>query len=291
MLTNYNDKITRKDNPSNKIMVSYNMESNYAIRIEIKNKKPIELVDLTNSFFNIADEYKRYTESKFGELKKEDVTLYIQDIKSGSIIADLFSITPAILPILSNSQDAANIIQFASYLKNVYDFLLGRNNNRPNFTKVNYLNFAGFVEPIAKDNASQLNIHTIHNEKVELIFNLSSIDANAAQNSVKRELGLLAEPSTGIHRNVVFYWYQARNDASSQAGDKVIIESIYPFPVKAIFDSELVKSKVVWCNENPLTSGYLVDVSVETIQGKPVLYKILDIHSRIAYPPQTHIKI
>jgi hypothetical protein len=48
-----------------------------------------------------------------------------------------------------------------------------------------------------------------------------------------------------------------------------------------------VKGKAVWCEENPLTSGYIADVSIETIQGKPVLYKILDVHERIEYPVQT----
>jgi hypothetical protein len=45
----------------------------------------------------------------------------------------------------------------------------------------------------------------------------------------------------------------------------------------------------VWCEENPLTSGYLVDVAIETIQGKPVLYKILNVHSRVEYPSQSFI--
>lgn len=267
------------------------MTSNSALRIEIKNRNPIELIDLTTSFFSVADEYKRYIEAEYGDVKKEDVTLYVQDIKSGSIIADLIANSPTVLPIVATIQNIEAIIKYASYLKNVYDFLLGKHNDKPNLTKVNYQNVSGFIEPIAKDNASQINIHTVHNNNVSLIFGLDSIAANAVQNAAKREIALLSEPVSGIHKNVVFYWFQARNDTASTAGDKIVIESISPSPVKAIFESEDVKSKAVHGNENPLTSGYQVDVTVETIQGKPVLYKILDVHSRIDYPPQTHINL
>ncbi|MBP7231359.1 MAG: hypothetical protein KBA28_05450, partial [Syntrophaceae bacterium] len=189
-------------------------------------------------------------------------------------------------------------LQFSKNIFNVFaaskphfsgrtNYLLGNNNEKPNLTRANYQNISGFVEPVAKDKASQVNINTVVNGNISYVFGLNSIDANAVQNAARREIELLAEPITGTYRNVVFYWYQARNDAASQFGDKVIIESISPSPVKAIFDSEKVKGKAVWCEENPLTSGYIADVSIETIQGKPVLYKILDVHERIEYPVQT----
>jgi hypothetical protein len=263
------------------------MDTDQRLRIEIKNKRPVELVDLTTSFLGIADEYKRFMESEFGILKQEDVSLYIQEIRTGSIIADLVGISPALLPLIPVMKNVATVIQFGSYLKKGYDFLLGKSDEKPNFTKNNYQNFAGFLDPVAKDNASQLNINTVINGNPTLVFTLSSIDANAAQNMAKREIGLLSDPLTGIHKNVVLYWYQVKKDWLSQTGDRVTIESIYPHPVKVIFDNEEAKSSIIMGKDNLFTSGYLADVAVETINGKPVLYKILNIHSRIEYPPQS----
>lgn len=289
MLTNNYDKNRNIAGFPNKILVSHNMEISTALRIEIKNQYPVELIDLTGSFFCIADEYKRFMEAEYGELQKEHITLYVQDLKSGSIIADLINNAPALLPLIAATENIESIIRYASYLKNIYDYLLGKTNNRPNIKKANYQNIAGFVEPIAKDQASQVNTYTVYHNQPTLIMNLDSISANAIQNAAKREIGLLSEPTTGIYKNVVFYWHQTRNDAASQAGDKVIIESIAAFPVKAIFDNEKVKRKAVWCEENPLTSGYLADISVETIQGRPVVYKILDVHDRVDFPAQTNL--
>lgn len=89
----------------------------------------------------------------------------------------------------------------------------------------------------------------------------------------------MKEPITGIKEKVVLYWYQARNDPKSQAGDHAIIESISPGPVKAVVDEE-TKSKMLSGPENPFQLGYLVDVEVETINSKPSIYKVLNIHEK-----------
>jgi len=265
------------------------MREDQRLRIEIKNHQPVQLVDLTNSFFCAADEYKRFMLAEYGELPKDDVSLYVQEIRTGSIITDLIGISPALPPIIAKLSDIATVIRFGQYLKKGYDFLLGRTTEDLQLSKNSYENLAGFVEPVAKDGASQMNIQNVFNGDPTLIFNLSSVDANAAQNTAKRIIGTLAEPSTGAHSNVVLYWYQAKKDMVSNTGDRIIIESIYPYPVKAIFDNDAAKTKMLLGNDNPFMSAYRVDVAVETIKGKPVLYKILNIHERIDLPPQRSI--
>ena len=269
------------------------MNTDQLLRIEIKNQRPVELVDLTNSYYCVADEYKRFMFLEYGDLPKDNVSLYVREIRTGSIITDLIGMAPVLPPIIAQLSDIAAVVQFGEYLKKGYDFLLGHSTDKPrNFSKGNYENFSGFVEPIAKDNASQMNIQNINNnESPILIFNLNSVDANAAQNSAKREIGILQEPSTGTHNNVVLYWYQAKKDIASHTGDRIIIESIYPFPVKAIFDNEIAKTKMLLGNDNPFMSAYMVDVAVETVKGKPVLYKILNMHERIEIPPQVNIDL
>ena len=56
------------------------MDTDQRLRIEIKNERPVELVDLTKSFSSAADEYKRFMLSEYGELPKGDVSLYIQTV-------------------------------------------------------------------------------------------------------------------------------------------------------------------------------------------------------------------
>ena len=144
----------------------------------------------------------------------------------------------------------------------------------------NYQNLSNIVEAVAKDSKAQINIGTMNiNAPVQIKTN--SMEANAVQNRAKREAEKLQEPITDTKEKVVLYWYQARNDSKARTGDKAVVESVYRGPVKALCVNESIKTKMVLGADNPFTHAYVVDVTVETVKGKPVLYRILDVHERL----------
>jgi len=253
------------------------MEEPAKLNIEIKNNGPIELVDLTKSLLALADEYKRHLVRSEDSIFVNDIRLYVNEIRTGSIIASLIAMAPMALPLLENANTVAD---FTLYLKSAFNFLLGKETNKPALEKANYENLAQILEPVAKDNGSQFNINTFNNSG-PIVIKLDSLNANAIQNSIAREIAALQTPMTGNHEKVLLYWYQARNDIRNQNGDKAIVESIYSGPVKTIFANEDIKSKILSSSENLFTRAYIVDVSVETIQNKPAVYKIIEMHESI----------
>lgn len=257
------------------------MDNIAILTIEIKNSRPVELLELTQSFQSFADEYKRYLLKQDEPLIADDIKLYIKEIRSGSIITDLIALSTISLPFVEN---ANSIIGFVGYLKNAYDFLTGKSEVKPDLEKVNYENLSRFIEPVAKDNASQINCSTVINGNVTLTINLDSPSANAAQNVASREIQSLKEPTTGFKEKVLLYWYQARNDPKSTTGDKAIIESIHKGPIKAMFAHAGIKAKMLLDAENPFIHAFVVDVAVETINEKPAFYKIIDVHEKIDLP-------
>jgi hypothetical protein len=94
------------------------------LTIEIVNQRPVELLDLTTSLLSVGDEYRRFVTSH-GLVGVEDARFYIQQIRTGSIIADLVPILPAVFPLLDNVN---NVIQFTQYLRVAYNVFLGRLN-------------------------------------------------------------------------------------------------------------------------------------------------------------------
>jgi hypothetical protein len=108
---------------------------------------------------------------------------------------------------------------------------------------------------------------------------VASNDANALQNKLRKKIETLKEPVTGLKEKVVLYWYQARNDPKSQAGDRAIIESISKGPVRTVVN-ENTKSEMLSGPENPFQLAYLVDVEVETINSKPSIYKVSNLHEK-----------
>jgi hypothetical protein len=250
-------------------------QEEYRFTIEIRNEQPIELVDLTNSLLSLADEYKRLLARSPEIVDTGETKLYVKEIRTGSIVTDLVAYAPYALPFVEH---AKTIIAFGNYLKDVFNHFLGRGDVLPPMEKANYENITRIVEPIAKDHASQMNCQLVINGDIKPVIVIDSIQANAIQNGVRKKIEALKEPVAGIREQVLLYWYQARKDLKSQTGDKAVIESINPKPVKTIFVNEDIKTRVLFESQNPFKLAYIVDVAVETIDNKPVVYKILHVH-------------
>lgn len=256
--------------------------------VEIENSKPIELIDLTESFLSLGDEYNRFVSTHPEFSDSAGVKLYIKKITSSSVKADIIAMgitgSQMIMPIIS---DTNSLIAFAKFLKSTYDYFLGKEKEQPAvLQKADYANFLGFVQPVSKDHASQVNVSVTYNGAVQQAFYINSSQANAAQNTIKRTLEKLREPDRGTKRQVVLYW--EKGAPHTKAGNRGIIESIWPTDVKVVFEDDRVKQEMLLSAENPFRFGYLVDVSVETIDGKPVLYKVTRYYELVDKPDDSN---
>ncbi len=252
------------------------MEDEMKLRVEINNKRPVELIDLAQSMLSLSDEYRRFAPSE-----NDDVKLYVKEIRSGSIIQELVAMSPYALPFIEHSK---TVLEYAKHLKVLIDFLSGQGEQKPAaiVEKTTLTNIASIVEPVAKDNGSQMIIHTL-NVSGDAVFNfgLNSLEANATQNAVRRIISQMKEPVTGVHEQVVMYWAQARNATDGKAGDKARIESLSKLDVKVRFASDALKKRMLYDEPFPFGKAYVVDVAVETVEDKPVLYRILDVHDTL----------
>ncbi len=254
------------------------MSNEVKLTICIQNESPVALFDFTNSFLGLADEYGRYVRYQDPQTVNRDATLYVREMRTGSIVVDLVALAPLALPFIEH---ANSILRFGEFIWKIYGYLLGRHDERPDLKKKDYENIVGIVEPVAKDSASQIIFQTIINGNVHQTYQMTSVEANAAQNAARREIATLQDPVTGIHRNVLLGFFQVRDDTKSTVGDKGIIESISPSPVKVRFQSDEIKLRVLHADENPFRYAYLIDVAVETIEGKPLVYIVQEVHDTI----------
>lgn len=250
------------------------------LTIEIQNKTPVELLDLSKSMMSIAEEYKNFSIGNKTEFPAEGVKLYVREIRAGSIITDLVALAPCALPFIEN---ANIVIEYAKYLKILLNWFSGKSETKPEIFEKNSLqNISNIVEPIAKDQASQMNVSAINISGYAVVnFNISSTEANAAQNSIRRHIETMKEPITGIHEQVVMHWAQARNSANSKSGDKAKIESLYRGDVKVMFANATLKQQMLLSEPYPFNKAYVVDVAVETVNDKPALYRVLNLHEAI----------
>lgn len=248
------------------------------LTIEIKNKHPVELVDLAQSMMALSDEYRRFLAKHDACIDADDVKLYIKEIRSGSIITELVALAPYTLPFVDHAE---TVVEYAKHLKTVYEWFIGKSEESPpkDIEKSTLQNLSQIVEPIAKDHASQMNFGAINVQGgIVVNLNITATEANAAQNAIRREIEARKEPVTGIHRDVVMYWAQARNQPDSKAGDRARIESLHPGDVKVRFANDAIKTQMLYDTPYPFSKNFVVDVAVETVEGRPALYKVLEIH-------------
>lgn len=247
------------------------MSDDMKLVVELKNERPVELTDFARSMIAFGREYERFVQGERPEVDAAEAKLYVKEIRPGSIVAELVPLAPFALPLL---QYGFTALEYAEKIQKIVNWLLGNDEKPQHIEKTTLDNMCQFVEPVAKDHGSQLNVGALNNNgTLVLNINLDSTQAAALQNNARRELEQLHAPSTGIHREVVMYWAQAKNQAIGANSDRARIESIYPGDVKVRFASNEMKIEALYGPDHPFSRGYIVDVQVETIRGKPVLYR------------------
>lgn len=247
------------------------VDSDGILTVEIKNMRPVELADLALSLAAFGDSFRDYANSQ-GDPIPDNIRLYVQELRTGSIVAQFKALAEQAQWIHDN---AVLLAGFYGNLQGLINFFLGRPSTVKEPSRQQAQNVASIVEPVAKDSASQVNI-TFNGPVTYAPIVVTSLEANALQNSVSRYNGPKL-PITGVRPDELMTLEQVKNSAKTTTGDRGVIEAISDRPVKLQFLSDEAKRKVLELHENPFQSVFLVDVEVRTVGGKPALYRVLEV--------------
>lgn len=247
------------------------------LTIHIENKRPIELIEFTESFESLGNEYYKFLSENDNFKLSKETKLYVKEVKSGSIITVLSDLAPIAIPFIENSN---SIIEFAKFIKTGYDYFLGKTDDKPkDFDIKDCNNFNNIVKVIANDKGSNISFNAECNiDSLTINYNYNSIEANAIQNGIVKEREKLKEPESNSHEKVLFYWDSAKYDEKSKSVDKGFIDSLNPNPLRIVFENQETKSKMLDIENNPFHFAFVVDVEILTIQKNPTAYKIIKLH-------------
>ncbi|MFT8944404.1 MAG: hypothetical protein ABF931_09470 [Acetobacter pasteurianus] len=252
-------------------MTEYFKEGNLIVRYAPQS--PLELEWVTKSFSGLLYSHNRFFYDKKSLFRRNHYKLYVQEIRKGSIILDLISLASNYD--LSDITDKCNhIIEFSKNMQEISGFFRRQRKTPPEgLTSTDARHFADILEPPAKDAGGALQIIATDGGTNNVTINFNHEEAVATRQNALNWAAAQKIPENDIERDMLFYWYQARDAAAGSAGDKGIIESITKSPVKTIIPNDVVKSKML--KEALFKKAYVVDVRVQTIEGKPSLYTIL----------------
>ncbi len=253
------------------------MQDDAVLRVEIKNSRPVDLIDLTTSLMALAQSFQDYATSATGDPLPDNMRLYVKEMRSGSVIAELVTLSDQAQWIADNIEVLA---AFVGNLDDLMKFFMGRepSTSEPP-TRKQAGQIVSIAEPIAKDSGAQLNIQVMDGGVVNIqqTINITSTEANAMQNGARRFLGP-ALPASYVAADQLMTLEQVKNSAKAKTGDRGVIETVTDKPVKLQFLGEEAKRKVLELDhENPLQCAFLVDVEVRSVQGRPTLYRIIEV--------------
>jgi hypothetical protein len=257
------------------------------LEITINNQKPVVLTDLTMALLGVSQQYHRFIENETAEENQSASELFIKDVRSGSIVVELVAQAMPVIPLL---WEGGSFLEWVNHAKSVIEWLNGKVAAPPKEVgKQDLRQWGNIVGPVAKDHGSQMNFTVLRGGQVINQFIITSEQANAAQNAIHREIGRLVEPDDHIQRKRVMVWYQTKFDADSPTGDRVVIESISKSPVKVIFEDNAVKQAILAGDARFKKQwhelAYIVDVRVQTVQGVPKVYSIINYHDEDTFDP------
>ena len=264
------------------------------LTLTINNSKPIELSEFVGMFTSLATEYQRTTRAS-DDFENEAV-IYVQNVRAGSIIADLVPVLESTAPLIASYAD--EILHAAEFVDKWADRIkkLASGVIPDGFGKSDLKVFTDATQAIAHDpNASAtLEAATFEDGKRELraAFKFSTADAQSIARTIDAEYKRLESKDDDDHANRVLMIFTRSdiNDAPTdrRSGERVVISEISDRSLPLIYASELseqrIKHEIRDADDNIFKKGFVVDAKVLRRGERPLAYKVTEVHSVIDLP-------
>ena len=259
------------------------MNNNNVLRIHIKNSQPVDVSDFTKTMSAFGTLFSNFAQ-KNGKSKEEaNAKLYVSKIIEGSIDIHLVELASlAVIPFVENSN---LILDFAKQIKSIYDYFVLSKGDEPELNVPELKGVHDMVSIPANDRNGLMTVQVINDNAGNVIFEgctFNHIEGNGIQNqsdnALKERKALSNEGD--IYRKQLMTIYQVRKDGADR-GNKGVIDAISDRKLGLVFDSDTLEDDILRSAQNPMLKGYIVDVIVQTVQGKPAAYKIMALHDVI----------
>jgi hypothetical protein len=262
------------------------------IRLYIHFEQPIEIKDFVGAFTSIGDQFDKFMRANHPDLASE-ADLYIKQIHSGSIVADL-------LPWLAMS--LPTIIDAMGQVQTVEDFVIRWGSRIAKYTtpggrdeqatRSDLKDFIDGVAAIANDTNGTMRVEAIAFEdgekKIKAAAHFTTAQAQAARLEMERHQIEMGVPRLSIHKRVLMTFTQSniKNvEPGKRSSERVLIQDLHSKDLPLIYGGQIIeerlKHEIRDEDENVFKKGFIVDASLETKNGRPVAIRVTELHQII----------
>lgn len=247
---------------------------------EIKNKQPLDLLDLTSSLRAFGEQYRRYAGEHLADAT--GARLAVGRLQTGSIIATLVPLLE-IADALAGHRDLVG--PFVAQFGDVMDMIRSFPPKARYIAKDEVKAAKEVTKPIARDPGAQLNIWAA--EGATVITNVYNIGSNGARD-LRRHADIILAGSKGQEDFIAepMILHQLRDGPAGPSGDYGFIDRYSDSPIRIRWLSEEAKAAVLERPENVFDLVYFVSGSARTAGGSIVSYDIRRLDDTAMRPPE-----
>ncbi|MBD1546927.1 hypothetical protein HK439_11690 [Labrenzia aggregata] len=269
-------------------------EQSAILTLKIDTDEPVELRDFVGAFTSLANEFERYVDATYSDVKT-DPKMYVREVRSGCIEADLFTGLMAVAAATITHMDQILILEdFVKRWGQRFTFLLKGEVPAGELEGAKELkDWADAAQSIATDPLAGHRLEVAHFEdgkrQVKASFQFKASEARTALQNIEDRKKLLNKPETETHQRVLMTF--TRSDVSDvnvgkRTGELVKIEEISDQPMPLVYGSEIaeeqIKHEIRDAHDNVYHKGFIVDVSVKIANGgRPAAYAVTNLHQII----------
>lgn len=263
--------------------------------LTIDTKQPIEVGDFVSAFSSLASQYERFARIQFPDLGK-NADMYVREVRAGSIVVDLVPWAMAAFPVVISQMEQLLILeQFVTTFGRRLSVYFGINGHEADATKSDLKDFTESVSAIANDPDASATLQAAYFEdgkkKIKAAFKFNTAQARVAQEQIERRKKELERNDDVDHARVLMVFRQCNvRDVilGNRTGETVLIEDISQKELPLIYASELaeqrIKHEIREAEDNVFKKGFVVDVNVQLKGGRPVAYRVTNMHQVIDLP-------
>jgi hypothetical protein len=264
------------------------------IVLNIKTKNPIELTDFVSAFTAISSQYEKFIRSQYPEMSS-DANIFVREVRAGSIEADLIPWALQGLSAVVNVVEQIEIVvKFVQTYGGTLSTYLGGSKS-PEVTRSDLKDLMGAVAAIANDPGGRSTLQAVAFEdgknKIKAAISFDTTQARQAQRQIEDQQLLLEAKESADHPRVLMVFTQSNiKDATmgKRTGERVKVEELSSRDLPLIYASDLaeqrIKHEVREADDNVYKKGFVVDVNVQLVNGKPAAYRVTNVHQVIDLP-------
>jgi hypothetical protein len=260
------------------------------VELRIDLREPAELVDLVAAFAAIANQFERYIQTEHRNLRGA-AKLHVKDIRQGSIIVELL---PLLQPLVVNMDTALIVDGFVRRFGGLLtSYTSGKRVEAATKSYIRDIIDAVAVIANDRDGKSAISSMDYHETKSTQRLNIEfdTEGARRARETAQLQRAAIDLPAYEVIENKLMV-FLATTVRPAETGRKTqlraLIEAVCRKPLAIIYETDMARERIEdeirEDEKNVYKKGFLVDCYVEKFNGKPVAYRITQIHDIIPLP-------